>query len=1020
MVQCVKKHIITIVAASLVLIAVVVTVVVVVTRNKGNGGPKILTVIKNNEELKRPNINLNAEMELVKMDNNMKGLIISDPYASKFHIQLTMNYGSFIDTISGISHFGEHMVLQSCEKYNTLYPFFNAFDSIKNSEFNAETGGIYQTYFIALPFNLVYEKAMDMLTEAFRHPLYSPELIKNEAQAVNHEFYENIKHMERIEHDMIRLLSKDNISFNGIGCGNNETLNPSDSEKLSKILKGYHMVIKNPNQIFFTLYSNKTMSESEEIAKKYLNYKMHIFPDSEIDDEDKKKLEQNMKDIKNIELFDNSLYNHGIYYNSITKSNMLTIYYYIGKIEISKLHFDFIDYINYLLFSESLLKILRDKNYIIMSYYIGAGRDNIIYDNAYFNIRLKLTENGFNNINDILLIINKYIDIIKEEGYQEKYFNDFVKYMNNKFILKFNKEKFFSTNSFSYMAENLEYCSSEEFLFSGKLTKDNYNPELLKNHLERINFNKSFYAVNSKETVNETYLSGTLKSPQHKKLKYFNADYIIGEIPDDVLTNIKNTSIKINGLKIRDISPYFSDVYNDTVTPCYKEKENKCKEKNEFNYEKEDKYNSTRYNGSDDVYITYYQIDKSSESHLVYSNIKFQFKLPNAPDMQLILLFEQTYMEFLFKEFLEISDIFSNKFDNQNMILEFTFKAFSDNTEKILKKFLDLFSALPSEENFDYSKLLAIENLRQKKDIEFQSYILNIYRRFKKQTIELDNVDGMIEGIKSITFEVFKNTHSKLLNYGIGKINFNIAGNINIKLIENIHNYIRTTIPINNVRLLLEEPVLKEDNSPSVVNYYQKSTSEDPKNGIIVAYEFPKNFTNYINIFRACFWIIELNYLRFNYTNAYTPLALTDENNFIILEKGLYKEVDQMEDDIDRVLLGTLEGKINVSNYKEIVESYTTQEKAKKEKTLDNLFEEFINPENNANSDNFTAPQTFKELVDIVAPIFKQPKRTTILIARNTLSNDEFDAMYERRSKIKEYSLNKDINITHTKNMPPN
>ena len=38
-----------------------------------------------------------------------------------------------------------------------------------------------------------------------------------------------------------------------------------------------------------------------------------------------------MKDIKTIELFDNNLYNHGIYYNSITKSNMLTIYIILEK-----------------------------------------------------------------------------------------------------------------------------------------------------------------------------------------------------------------------------------------------------------------------------------------------------------------------------------------------------------------------------------------------------------------------------------------------------------------------------------------------------------------------------------------------------------------------------------------------------------------------------------------------------------------------------------------------------------------
>ena len=42
-------------------------------------------------------------------------------------------------------------------------------------------------------------------------------------------------------------------------------MKPSENESLSKKLKGYHMVIKHPDKIFFTLYSNKTMNESEEI-----------------------------------------------------------------------------------------------------------------------------------------------------------------------------------------------------------------------------------------------------------------------------------------------------------------------------------------------------------------------------------------------------------------------------------------------------------------------------------------------------------------------------------------------------------------------------------------------------------------------------------------------------------------------------------------------------------------------------------------------------------------------------------
>ena len=47
----------------------------------------------------------------------------------------------YINTIPGISHLGEHMILQSCEKFNYLYPILNSFFSIKNSLINAGTTG---------------------------------------------------------------------------------------------------------------------------------------------------------------------------------------------------------------------------------------------------------------------------------------------------------------------------------------------------------------------------------------------------------------------------------------------------------------------------------------------------------------------------------------------------------------------------------------------------------------------------------------------------------------------------------------------------------------------------------------------------------------------------------------------------------------------------------------------------------------------------------------------------------------
>ena len=100
------------------------------------------------------------------------------------------------------------------------------------------------------------------------------------------------------------------------------------------------------------------------------------------------------------------------------------------------------------------MKILRDKKYIIMDYGVDIKGETIMKNNSCFSISLTLTEDGINNVNDILVIVNKYIDIIKEEGYKMDYFYNFIKYINNKNILNFNKKAFINKDSFKEIAFN--------------------------------------------------------------------------------------------------------------------------------------------------------------------------------------------------------------------------------------------------------------------------------------------------------------------------------------------------------------------------------------------------------------------------------------------------------------------------------------------------------------------------------------------------------------------------------------
>ena len=957
------------------------------------------------------------------MGNGLTGMIISDPYADKSYIQFIMKYGFYVDTIQGISHFGEHMVLQGSEKYDSLYPIFNKFLGIQNVDLNAMTFGNYQLYYLGLPFNYLFDDAMNMMADAFRYPLYKPDRVKNEIQAVNHEFYDGVTG-NFLEEDIIRQLSSEKTSFNGMGCGNNQTLIPSESESISKKLKGYHMVVKNPKNMFFILNTNKSISESEEYVKKYLNYKMHIFPNDEIDEADKKKLEQNIKDIESIEIFDENIYKHGIYYNTYQQINLLKIYYYIGKINYAELKIDIIDYFSYLFKSESLFKVLKGKNYIESEEALYLMRKDYLDNNDYFIIIMVLTEEGIKNINDVILIINKYINIVKENGYKKEYYNNYIQYLNNQAIIKFTKNNYFNMESYNNMFFNYLYFDHNKILFSKDVLNENYNENVLKKYLNLINYEKSFYSLNTRTEITQlTHLNEVLDKVTKEKFKYFDSYFMIGTYPDSLDQKVKDNNIKIENLEMRDINNYFSSKYKDTVVPCYKEKVNNCKEKNEFDYDKEENYAGTQLEDERKAsYKTCYQIDKSSESHLVYSYLEFSLDDIEG-STEILLKIEKTYLKYMITELIEIEDVISFEFDESNLILALIFRTFSDNTEKILNRFIDLISRVPSQEDFDFSKILTISSVYDQRGQDMKKYILGILNIILSQKAPED-YDLIIDNIKKTEYETFKNFHTELLK-SIYLIKFNIAGNINKDLVQNIHNHIKENINIHNhikenIDITATPPKKVQafkDEEPVVLNYYLKSKINEPENGIIVLYIIPNNYLEYFKLFNKCFLNIAYNYLRFQYTGAYTPSVIFEGNLFMIMEQGLYKEVDSMEDDINKVLLDVIEGRIDIHNYKEIVESYNLNIKAKKEKTFENLFDDFISEDEAPNTylNDETMPKSFSELVEIVKPIFINPTRISLLIARNTLSDAVYEAMLQKRSQIKEYILNKNISITHRK-----
>ena len=269
---------------SYLLTNIFLSILLLIKSDEDNEDIKTFTIIKSDNDFIKPKIKLNAEFELIKMKNGMTGLLINDPYTTISHVHFEVEFGCFIDTLSSLSHLAEHMIFQGSANYKICYPILRAIGGLQLYSGGAITGQTNQEYFYTIPYNFKFDEALKVFVDAFKHPLYLEETIKKEIQPLNSEFYFNIDEYYHLLDAIIRQVCSKKTSFYGFTSGNNITLNPNNSANLAKKLKSYNNIINRPENIFFSIYSNETIKEMEKYAEKYLNYKMHEFPENEIDE----------------------------------------------------------------------------------------------------------------------------------------------------------------------------------------------------------------------------------------------------------------------------------------------------------------------------------------------------------------------------------------------------------------------------------------------------------------------------------------------------------------------------------------------------------------------------------------------------------------------------------------------------------------------------------------------------------------------------------------------------------------
>ncbi|KAL4198409.1 hypothetical protein AMTRI_Chr03g140060 [Amborella trichopoda] len=185
-----------------------------------NGGD-----LRGNErvEILKPRID-KREFRRIVLSNSLEVLLISDPDTDKCAASMGVRVGSFSDPegLEGLAHFLEHMLFYASEKYpqEDSYSkyiaehggYTNAFTDDEHTNFHFDVMTEY------------FEEALDRFAQFFVKPLMSPDATMREINAVDSEHQKNLLtdycRMDQLE----RHLSARDHPYHKFGCGNLSTL----------------------------------------------------------------------------------------------------------------------------------------------------------------------------------------------------------------------------------------------------------------------------------------------------------------------------------------------------------------------------------------------------------------------------------------------------------------------------------------------------------------------------------------------------------------------------------------------------------------------------------------------------------------------------------------------------------------------------------------------------------------------------------------------------------------------------
>ena len=466
------------------------------------------------------------EYGVVRLENGLDVVVVSDPDADKAAAALNVHVGSMQNPEEqlGLAHYLEHMLFLGTEKYP---------DPDEYGEFMSRHGGMHNAYTADDHTNYMFQvnndrldEALDRFSDFFKAPIFDPDYSQKEVNAVDSEWS-----MRRASDGFI-MFKLNNVTLNPehpiarFRIGNNESLGDKEGSVLYDEMLDFYQRYYSANLMTASIIGDYSVEELTEKARTYF------------------------ADIPN-----RDVEAPGIDVPAVTEAERSLQIFYKPQMEIRILQIDFTidnnadqfaykpnDLVAYMINSEmpgTPGAFLREQEWADS---LGAYAQPNAYGNAgRFIIQAELTESGMENREVIAGLLFDYLETLRIEGVSEDYFAEVGTVLNNRF------QFLQRTNAFNYatqLAAAMQHYPLEHIIdYSFRL--DEYNPDAINDVLAQLTpENARVWFVSPEEEVDQ-------------RLHFFDGEYRIAELTTDIIDGWREqaSDIEVNLPSVNTLLP---------------------------------------------------------------------------------------------------------------------------------------------------------------------------------------------------------------------------------------------------------------------------------------------------------------------------------------------------------------------------------------------------------------------------------------------------------------------------------